>query len=161
MRWRKWLAEQLELPPLELMDGFWCSPRDKSPSGLALTISVASSTIERATYEWSPKEEGEDVSMRPHERLLRAFDFPAISWDCLKFDPIHELLFHSDCEGEIGWQKCEALAERLEAIAEEAEDDTEAGQPARGTYDGMVPATRRFAAGLRAAFAAQENVDFH
>ena len=161
MRWRRWLAQQAGLPPLDLMAGFWESPRKPSPSGLALSIRVAADTLKKATYEWVPARPGEDERDRPHESLLSALDFDPIRWDCLKPDPLHELLHHSDCEGEIEWEKCEALAERLEAIAAEARDDVEAGKPARGTYDGMVPATRRFAAGLRAAFTAQEDVDFH
>lgn len=72
-----------------------------------------------------------------------------ISWDCLKEDPIYELLYHSDCEGEIEVEKCIPIAKRLEEIAEMMEDD-----------NSIKSKALQFAKGLREAAEAKENVEF-
>lgn len=56
-----------------------------------------------------------------------------ISWDCLKPSPLDHI------DGEV----------------------TETSKPACAIYDGMVPATERFIAGLRLAAEAKETVEFH
>ena len=155
-RWRCAIAKAAGLPPLELMEGFWSSPRGNNVCGLALSIKVAANSLEQATYQWSPKREDEDVSMRPHERLLSALDFDPISWDCLKPDPLHELLHHSDCEGEIPWESCAAIADRLAEVMPNLPEGDGGGH-----IGNWHEKTQRFVDGLRAAAEAKENVDFH
>lgn len=75
-------------------------------------------------------------------------------------DVLQILLTHSDCEGEIKWQDCAALADRMTEllpalkIASEGHDHLFSG----GGYEG---AAKRFIAGLRLAAAQQEDVEFH
>lgn len=70
------------------------------------------------------------------------------SWDELAGDPLVLLLTHSDCEGVIECRDCLPLARRLEEVAEKV-----------GGVD-LKRAILRFAAGLRAAAAAKEDVVF-
>lgn len=44
--------------------------------------------------------------------------FPLL-WDAFKPSPLHELLYHSDCDGEIDWQNCAAIADALEELLPE------------------------------------------
>lgn len=75
----------------------------------------------------------------------------AIPWENLVPNPIHELLNHSDCEGEIPWESCGRIADSLEAII-----------PLLPEQDPSYrEKTQQFINGLRAAFLAQENVEFH
>lgn len=155
-RWRKEIAKAAGLPSLELMEGFWQSPRDEYPSGLALSIRVAANSLEQATYEWHPRQPGEDVSMRPHELLLRALDFDPIRWDCLKPDPLHELLYHSDCDGEIPWTSCGGIADSLDRLLPNLPDED-----AGGHIGNWREKTQMFIDGLRLAHRSKENVVFH
>ncbi len=72
----------------------------------------------------------------------------AIAWDSLPPDPLHVLLAHSDCDGEIKWQDCGPLADRLQEILPSLSDDVRED-------------AETFIAGLRSAAAARENVEFH
>lgn len=75
----------------------------------------------------------------------------AISWATLKPDIIHVLLNHSDCDGEIDWEDCEPLADRLQELLDlMAEEDT---------YWRVD--TKQFINGLRSAASRKENVIFH
>lgn len=69
-------------------------------------------------------------------------------WDELPEDPLLVLLLHSDCDGIIPVEALLPLAERLEEIAPQMNED----------YD--RDATARFAQGLRAAAAAGKPVEF-
>jgi hypothetical protein len=42
-------------------------------------------------------------------------------WD--DAEPLHKLLNHSDCDGEIKWEDCEGIAKRLEEIAPKINSD--------------------------------------
>jgi hypothetical protein len=63
-------------------------------------------------------------------------------------------MHHSDCDGEIAWEDCAKIADRLEAIAPLIENT-------KGGVNEWRDTTLRFAAGLRRAHAAHENVEFH
>jgi hypothetical protein len=67
--------------------------------------------------------------------------------------PINVLMAHSDCDGSIPAAVCGPLADALEELVRRC-------MPPRGTYDEMRPPTERFAAGLRRAAAAGEDVLF-
>lgn len=70
-------------------------------------------------------------------------------------DPLYVLLNHSDCDGVIESKDCEALANRLEELAPRLPDF-------RGCRDASLSeAALQFAAGLRRAAEAGEDVEFH
>lgn len=69
-------------------------------------------------------------------------------WESLDPSPLHILLNHSDCEGEIRWQDCNAIATELQKLLPKL-------------TDWYFDVTVQFIAGLHRAAKAQENVDFH
>jgi len=117
--WRKEIARAAGLPPLELMEGFFES---ESPHG----------------NPWFLHREGKKSL---EERL-------PIKWESLKPSPLHALLNHSDCDGELRWQDCgeiaKVLSEALPRVSKEWQDET-----------------IQFIAGLLSAHQVRENVDFH
>ena len=142
MRWRTKLAEVAGLPPLELMDGLYTS-LDGNGNGVP-TLYHGMNTKEPAFGPYS----------RPY--LASIDDRLPISWDCLKPSPLHELLYHSDSEGEISADHCGPIADALEALIPLLPDD-EAG----GHIEHWRKKTQQFVDGLRAASAAGEPLDFH
>ena len=88
----------------------------------------------------------------PDNSLNRRPGLP-IKWACLKPDPLYILLDHSDCDGVIKASDCAAIAARLDELAPLMDNDS--------SRLSMQAKTRQFAAGLRAAAAANENVEFH
>jgi len=93
--WRKHLAKAANLPPLEIMDGFWDDRK-------------------KQLYEEAKKREGCVYTGRGIFYYLH--DFLPIKWDILKPDILHLLLNHSDCDGCIDADICEPLADRLEQL---------------------------------------------
>jgi hypothetical protein len=93
MRWRRKLAEVAGLPPLDLMDGFFDGE-------------------EYGTLYFGQKPLG-DVWKSKREDLEQTLP---ISWDCLKPSALHELLNHSDCDGQIESSRCGPIADALEAL---------------------------------------------
>lgn len=73
-------------------------------------------------------------------------------WEKPPHDPLIVLIAHSDCEGFIHPEHAGPLADRLEELLPLLNDDPIIGHQAK---------TRQFIAGLRAAVAAGEAVDFH
>lgn len=70
-------------------------------------------------------------------------------------NPINIILDHSDCDGEIYWQDCEAIANALEAILPDLWKDKSI------SHMHYLNITEKFIAGCRLAFSKQENIDFH
>jgi hypothetical protein len=134
MRWRTKIAQLAGLPPLELMEGFYVPLQ--SSSGLP-------------TLYHGPETKSADY-LKNIDKLL------PISWSCLKPDPIHILLNHSDCEGEIAWSDCGPIADRLEKLLPLLPDED-----AGGHIGVWRDKTTRFISGLWKAHAAKENVNFH
>ena len=91
-----------------------------------------------------------------HKNLLqhRLKSLP-IPWTAWEDDPISLLLHHSDCDGEIRWENCVGIAERLEEIAPQIVHPE--GQ--RDDWN-FKESALEFAAGLRRAAELQENVEF-
>jgi len=85
-------------------------------------------------------------------------------WEVLRPDPIHKLLRHSDCDGDISPVDAALIAARLDEIIKgyEGKPDpgTMRGGSARADYDGFLPACKRFRDGLARAAAANEVVKF-
>lgn len=128
-RWREKLAEVAGLPPLELMDGFYV------PLGSWMPATLYHGDQNQQSY-----------GLKRLDKML------PIKWDCLKPDPIHKLLHHSDCDGEIAWEDCVAIAERLEQLIPLLQT---------GGIDSWGPATQTFADGLRLAAKMKENLGFY
>lgn len=77
-------------------------------------------------------------------------------WDETPKDPLLVLIAHSDCEGEIYPQQAGPLADRLEELLPLLPDG-EGG----GHIVSWKAKTQQFIDGLRAAFKANEPVEFH
>ncbi len=131
MRWREKLAEVAGLPPLEFMEGFYTN------------TATSPLYFGQLTPFWQEK----------LERIQAAFP---IKWECLKHDPLHELLYHSDCDGEIASENCGPIADSLERLLPMLPDG-EGG----GHIGNWRAKTQQFIDGLRAAAAAGEPLDFH
>jgi len=135
MRWRKQLATVAGLPPLELMEGFFS--KDQAVTGNPFYLS----------YE-SDKRSGYDGGESIWSRL-------PIRWQCLKPDPLYLLLYHSDCEGDLDWKDCRAIADSLEKLISKLPKGDGGGH-----IGNWRDTTSKFAKGLRAAHKAKENVEF-
>ncbi len=92
-----------------------------------------------------------------------------IPWASLPYDPLHKLLYHSDCSGHLEVEDLIPIAERLEAIIHslttydtlnEPVGHLAAVDPSRHAY-GTAGAAKRFAAGCRLAASLGERVEFH
>ena len=79
-----------------------------------------------------------------------------LKWESLKADPLHSLLNHSDCEGEIASNECGPLADRLEQLLPMLPTSVDAGH-----IGDWQETTKQFIAGLRLAASRGEDVDFH
>jgi len=79
-----------------------------------------------------------------------------IKWECLKPTPLHELLNHSDCEGEIPAESCGPIADSLEQLLPLLPDEEDAGH-----IGNWRSKTQKFIDGLRIAACLGENVRFH
>lgn len=139
MRWRQELAKVAGLPPLNLMEGFY-SPVDAASFGGSPTIYVgmgASNELARNSVK-------------------RLEDSLPIKWDCLKPSPLHELLYHSDCDGNISASSCGPIADELEKLLPLLPD-----KDAGGHIGHWREKTQEFIDGLRRASTANEPLDFH
>lgn len=138
MRWRKEIADVAGLPPLELMDGFYAS------------LDATGATLYHGMNTNQP-------AYGPDSRPFMAGldDCLPISWDCLKPSALHELLSHSDCDGEIAAERCGPIADALEPLIALLPDED-----AGGHIGNWRETTAQFVAGLRAAAAAGEALRF-
>lgn len=87
-----------------------------------------------------------------HEMPERIREYLPISWVPLGGDVLTKLLHHSDCDGILWWGDCDALADRLYGLLPNLGVDD---------FDWRYVATERFSVGLRKAYAAKEDVEFH
>ena len=144
MRWREEVARAVGVP-LWLMEGFYGGGTARVPE---------------ASMEWARPREGGPICGSPAGPALVSYietvdGWLPLKWDSLRPDPIHVLLYHSDCEGEIAVEDCIPLAERLEEIALILPDE-----PAWHRGEGARAKALQFAKGLRKAAAAGEPVKF-
>lgn len=138
MRWREEIAHAAGLPPLRLMEGFY-KPDDPINDPLWLS----QHEMARGRRDENP------VFFGIKDKL-------PINWECLKPSPLHTLLHHSDCDGEIEWQDCGKIADALEHLLPKLPKEDDCGHI--GNWD---VTTKRFITGLRDAHKAKENVQFH
>lgn len=137
MRWRQEVAKAAGLPPLEFMEGFFCPMRSRQGIATFYLGRGADDELARGSFE------------RLEERL-------PIKWECLKPSPLHELLFHSDCDGEIPAESCGPIADALEAILPNMPTGSGGGH-----IGDWRDKTQQFIDGLRRAAAAGEPLGFH
>jgi hypothetical protein len=141
MRWREKIAEVAGLPPLRLMEGFYVPIDTKFGSELGIpTIFLGRG------YD--------DEMARNSVRSIEA-GLP-IKWDCLKPSALHELLFHSDCDGEIPTESCGPIADALEKLIPLLPPGDTPGH-----IGNWRDKTAKFVEGLRKAAAAGEPLGFH
>ena len=141
MRWRRMLAQVAGLPPLDLMEGFY-EPLG-SPGG-QVTLYYG---IETNMPAYGPDSQPYLASI--DERL-------PIRWECLKPSALHELLYHSDCDGEIAADRCGPIADALEELIPLLPDES-----AGGHIGNWREKTAQFVSGLRLAAEKGEPLDFH
>jgi len=141
--WRCKLAQVAGLPPLEMMEDFydrdrwWASVRDAGTGGMMRHVRLD----QRAT----------NISSTVTDNMEQL----PIRWACLRPDPLHILLRHSDCDGSIDWIDCEPIAQRLEELVPLLPEGDGPGH-VRNWKD----TTAKFASGLREAGRAKEDVVF-
>ncbi len=131
-RWRCELAKIAGYPPLDLMEGFY------NPLGKGHLPTLYS---------------GSNENSHSLEQLDAGLP---VKWECLKPSPLHEFLYHSDCDGEIAWENCNVIANCLEELLPKLPSG-EAG----GHIGNWRDKTKKFIDGLRLAFKEKENVEFH
>jgi hypothetical protein len=83
-------------------------------------------------------------------------DGPGIPWSNVPTDPLHVLLNHSDCDGDIAHEDCEPIARRLREVLPRIEDIDDGW-----TTEHWRLKAHQFAEGLMQAHAAGESVRFH
>jgi hypothetical protein len=141
MKWRCKIAEVAGFPPLKWMEGFY-GYRD-----------ISSDAVERAVSALGFQE-----NVMWASELLSALRFGGclpIKWDSLRPSPLHILLSHSDCDGEIESKHCSGIADELEKLIPKL-PDCEAG----GHIGHWREKTQMFVDGLRLAASKGENVVF-
>jgi hypothetical protein len=97
---------------------------------------------------FDPNEVYERLTLSEAKRIVEASSQAPLSWAPYESDPLTTLLAHSDCDGGIAAADCAAIADRLEEAK------------AKMVGDRLIARTERFIAGLRAASAAGEGVEF-
>lgn len=135
MMWRRKIAKVAGLPPLQLMENFY--EKDLNYPY-------------RDTLGFGEKLSGADLWKK--EQIEQSLP---IKWDCLKPSPLHELLNHSDSDGEIAAERCDAIADELEKLIPLLPDEVEPGHIGHWREK-----TAKFVAGLRAAARANEPLLF-
>ena len=135
MRWRQKLAEVAGLPPLMLMEGFF----------------------ERGSYHDPLKREADFLkSIDCIHAIDSMYAGLPIRWEALKSDPLHILLSHSDCDGDIHHQDCKPISDRLREILPLLPDSDGGGH-----IGAWREKTQAFIDGLVLAHERGESVDFH
>ena len=91
-----------------------------------------------------------------YAEILKEYDaLLPLKWDSLKPDPIHVLINHSDCDGEISWEVCEPLAKRLKELMPLLPSGYGPGH-----IKNWRDTTQQFIDGLMLAYSLEENVRF-
>jgi hypothetical protein len=166
-RWRTKLAEVAGVP-LPLMEGFWgrgnpyadgieeIVGRLQPPSPFT-SSSDGGFTATRETLLGTLQV---SIRMDPDTRAMQAvlhdvLPWLPLSWDSLKSDVLHELLNHSDCDGELAPEICAPLADRLAELLPLMPDEDTGGH-----IGNWRSKTQTFINGLRLAASKGEPVTF-
>lgn len=145
--WRNWVAIQLGLPPLDLMEGFYTTEHDTDNGYLKGYGNPFYHAKLRLTGEEYKDIQSVQIGL-------------PIKWSCLKEDPIHELLNHSDCEGDIPWESCGKIAERLKHLLNNIQLN-ESSPDTDFINDYLINKTKQFMEGCQLAFEKRERLEFH
>jgi len=113
-RFRGKLAEEIGIC-LPLMDGFW-TDSEFSSSSFPLTKRIVGEKMINDYFFWLPTK--------------------PLKWDNIK-DPIVDLLYHSDCDGNLTASQCKKIAPRLRELIKDWPDDDYDKKQALGLADGM------------------------
>lgn len=174
-RWRVWLGKQIGLP-FELCLGIAPALTDDQRARLDW---FGDRSETRCIEDWSLRKVASD--------LATGYTTP-IHLDLMAGHPLYPIFAHSDCDGRINWWDAGRIAvflaqllrrvpsdhaeaygrmveQRIQSAAESRwRGPIEAGEfpihVARGCYDGMWQATKRFAVGCARAYRARERVSF-
>ncbi len=137
MRWRQMVAKVAGIP-LALMEGFY------SPPGGG---------------DWAELTQGKDPLHGTYwpfgSHYKDTSEWLPIAWESLRPDPLHILLDHSDCDGEIKVENCGPIADRLEELLPKF-PSTDGG----GHIGNWKDKTAQFIKGLRKAASLKEAVEF-
>lgn len=128
MRFRTQMAEKLGIP-LALMEGFYAADTH-NPFTLL-------------NYNY-PK--GDELEMSAVRRLLPMFP---LKWEAFVPTPLHELLYHSDCDGEIAYTSLIEIVPELEKLLVPSEQDSE-----------FYKLTQIFIEGAKEAIKQEDNIVF-
>lgn len=131
---REKLAEFYGIP-LTLMEGFYYTEGLLSPFGM---IQLAVEKLAAASDQW--------------EALTKHLP---LRWESFKPNPIHELLNHSDCDGELSPDSCLLIADELAQVIKSVEDNSN-GVDRQWFLECLI----RFEAGCREAAAKNEVLEF-
>jgi hypothetical protein len=145
MRWRTEIARLCGIP-LNFMEGFYGEDmrrtiglfRHMESKGQPRTM-----VTEHMSNTWITDGLERSVSVFP------------IKWETLRYDPIHHLLNHSDCEGEITPKRAAKIADRLTEILPMLPEKDDGGH-----IGNWREKTQRFIDGCRAAADANEPLRF-
>lgn len=136
MTWRTKIAFLAGLPPLELMEGYYGDNMSNPFAMLDIKY---------------PDKDALDVwKINEIRKSL------PVKWDCLKPNPLHELLYHSDSDGYINYSKCSKIADELEKLLPLLEKEEDAG----GHIGNWKTKTETFISGLRLAAKKREKLQF-
>ena len=147
MRWRVKLAELIGIP-LMYMEGFWDG--GDCFHGKLLAESM----------EWAKPRDGGPGCGSLYGPMLHRFcegvlKFLPLKWEAFKPDPLHVLLNHSDCDGEIATEHCGPIADRLAELLPKLPDVDDGGH-----IGNWRDATQQFIGGLRLAAKRGQKVTF-
>lgn len=167
-RWREAVAKAAGIP-LQLMEGFWGYGtvdewrKEVMARNLPRTSAFApDGGVMVATRETLTTALSELGTLGDAGTLASALQdihrWLPIRWESLKPDPIHILLYHSDCDGEIAAEDCGPIADSLAALLPEIGKGMEPWGHIGGSWQEK---TQEFIDGLRRAAAANEPVEFH
>lgn len=137
MRWREKIAEVAGMPPLSLMQGFY-------QEGQVMTDPF---------YMLKYKYDEDDSAIHQIRSLKKQLP---IKWSSIKPSPLHELLYHSDCDGYINWKACGKIADELEKLIPLLPDEDNGGH-----IGNWRDKTKTFINGCRLAFEKKEKLNFH
>ena len=100
-KWRQYLAQIADLPPLNLMEGYYLSLNNPDSFPLPTLYHTDTDNLWRL------------------ESINKSLP---IQWDSLRYTPLFILLKHSDCDGEIRGRNCLRLKIALENLLPHMDD---------------------------------------
>lgn len=163
MRWRRAVAKAAGIP-LDLMENFWSLDDYKnevlsrtSPFQSAFRKEGGGMVVTKDTLMTALSERIQLGDAGVLNGILEdILPWLPISWTAYESDPLCKLLNHSDCDGELCWQDCEAMGKRLEELLPEIGKDDDPW----GHIGNWQDKTQLFIDGLRIAASRKENVIF-